>query len=85
MDRLCSEFSILGLTFSTSLTDTPSLNFNKALDKVKKVVNPWSYRQLMPLGKITVVKSLILFICLFLFQTLIYIYLWGGKPDKVYS
>ena len=91
-----SEFSILGLTFSTRLIDTPNLNFNTALDKAKKVVNSWSYRQLTPLGKIIVIKSLILskFVHLFIsipvtktilqeIETLIYTYFWGGKPDKV--
>ena len=46
-----SEFSILGLTFSTRLIDIPNLNFNTALDKAKKVVSSWSYRQWTPLGK----------------------------------
>ena len=91
-----SEFSILGLTFSTRLIDIPNLNFNTALDKAKKVVNSWSYRQLTPLGKIAVIKSLILskFVHLFIsipvtktilqeIETLIYTYLWGGKPNKV--
>ena len=55
-----TEFSILGITFSTDLHNIPCINYDKALAKAKKVINSWKYRNLTPIGKITVIKTLIL-------------------------
>ena len=55
-----SEFSILGIDFSTELLNIPRINYNKALAKAKKIINSWNYRHWTPIGKITVIKTLIL-------------------------
>ena len=91
-----SNFCILGINFSTNLMDIPRINYNKALAKATKVKNSWNYRYLTPIGKITVIKTLILskFIHLFMtiptpmnflheITTLMYKFLRTGKPDQV--
>ena len=91
-----TEFSILGITFSTDLHNIPCINYDKALAKAKKVINSWKYRNLTPIGKITVIKTLILskFVHLFMIipisntflnniDKILYSFLWAGKPDRV--
>ena len=91
-----SEFSILGIDFSTELLDIPRINYNKGLAKANKIINSWNYRHLTPIGKITVIKTLILsnFTHLFMsiptsnivmrdIETMLYKFLWAGKPDRV--
>ena len=86
----------MGITFSTDLHNIPHINYDKALAKAKKVINSWKYRNLTPIGKITVIKTLILskFVHLFMIipisntflnniDKILYSFLWAGKPDRV--
>jgi hypothetical protein len=64
---------------------------------VKKILNLWSYRDLIYIGKVTVIKTLalpILVQCLTVLpnppdsvlndiQEVFYIFLWNGKKDKI--
>ena len=91
-----TDFSLLGLEFSTFLDKIPLLNYNKALGKMKMEVNKWNKRHLTPFGKIVVIKTNILSKCIHLLSSiersdtflkavnkLIYDFLWDGKPDKI--
>ena len=91
-----SKFSLLGIQFSVNLNDIPHINFDIAMTKVKTELKSWKFRLVSPLGRITVLKTLILpkFIHLFSslpvplsilveINTIFYKYLWNGKPDKV--
>ena len=91
-----SEFTLLGLFFSTELSEMTKTNYEKAIVKAKQCLNSWRYRYLTPIGKITVVKTLILSKFTHLFMSLpstiqildeinklIFNYIWSGKPDKV--
>ena len=91
-----THFSLLGLEFSTSLAEIPSLNYAKALAKIKLEINKWKPRHLTPFGKITVIKTNILSKCIHLLTSiqtcdsflnathkLIFNFLWDDKPDKV--
>ena len=53
-------FTLLGIDFDVNLQNIPALNYSKALIKVDEVISAWKKRTLTPLGKITVIKSLIL-------------------------
>ena len=55
-----NEFTLLGITFSTDLNNISKMNFEKVLLKAKAELNTWKYRILSPIGKITVLKTLIL-------------------------
>ena len=53
-------FNLLGINFDTKLENMPGLNYTEALVKVDKTISAWKKRYLTPIGKITVIKSLIL-------------------------
>ena len=55
------RFDLLGITFACSLNEMPDLNYSQALGRAKRTLNSWKFRCLTPIGKITVIKSLILF------------------------
>ena len=56
-----NKFKLLGITFDTDLDKMLTLNFSDKLSNTKTKINYWNCRNLIPLGKITVIKSLLLF------------------------
>ena len=92
-----SKFTLLGIEFSTNLHEIPKINFDKKLIKLKALVKTWSKRNITPLGRIHIIKSLLisqfnhLFISLpnpddsFLnkVNTILFNFLWNSKTDKV--
>ena len=54
------EFNLLGIFFSVNLDTMVELNYNKAIDKVTKEVLKWQNRNLIPIGRVTVIKLLLL-------------------------
>ena len=90
------RFSLLCITFSCNSYEMPDLNYSQALARAKQTLNSWKFRCLTPVGKITVIKSLILSKFTHLFSTLpafegilnyinkmLFNYLWDRKPDKI--
>ena len=59
LDWGSSEFSLLGINFSVDLERIPQMKYTKALDKARKTMNHWNTRLLTPLGRITIIKSLL--------------------------
>ena len=55
-----NRFKLLGITFDTDLDKILTLNFSDKLSIIKTKINYWKHRNLTPLGKITVIKSLLL-------------------------
>ena len=55
-----NRFKLLGITFDTDLDKMLTLNFSDKLSNIKTKINYWKRRNLTPLGKITVIKSLLL-------------------------
>ena len=53
-------FNLLGIKFSVDLDLVINLNYDPILDNISKSINVWKKRFLTPLGKITVIKTLIL-------------------------
>ncbi len=53
-------FVLLGIKFSTNIADIPMINYDSKLGELTKLISTWSKRQLSPLGKIVVIKSIIL-------------------------
>ena len=90
-------FTLLGIDFDVNLQNIPALNYSKALIKVDEVISAWKKRTLTPLGKITVITSLILSQLNHLFMAIplpnnnfhvdlnkkLYKFLWDGKPEKI--
>ena len=52
-------FTILGITYTPNLKDIEQLNFEKKLEGIKREITQWSKRQISPVGKITIVKSIL--------------------------
>jgi len=90
-------FDMLGVTFSTHLPDMVNINFNKALTSMRNQIRVWSKRNITVLGRVVVVKSLVLAKLNYIGQMLpnpssdylktvndeIYKFIWQGKPDKI--
>jgi len=88
---------LLGVYFHANLDNMFDLNFAPKLKKLKEILRIWSTRDLTPIGKITIVKSLALSQLIFLFSVLtnppdqfikevnsvIFNFIWSGKPDKI--
>ena len=104
-ERLCKDkklswtdesFDILGITFNTNLDEIEKLNFDKKLRHVEKLIKEWEKRNITVLGKITVVKTLLIPILTHLFKAIpnpslvflkklegiLYRYIWNGN-DKI--
>ena len=89
---------LLGIVLESDPSELFRLNYLPKIDKLKNILHIWSYRDLTPLGKITIVKSLALSQLTFLFSVLpnppsnfireiekaIYSFVWSGKPDKIH-
>ena len=68
-DRLCENwnlswgkttFTVLGINFDVDISKITKINYEKYLKKMKGLFKQWNKRNLTPIDKITVVKSLIL-------------------------
>ena len=86
----------MGINFSTNLQLMYKLNYDRILSNITRELNNWKKRNFTPIGKIVILKTLILskFIHLFSIlpnppnefiqklEKLFYDYLWDGKPKK---
>ena len=89
--------TMLGITFTNNRDDLFKLNYTPKLSRLKRLLNLWSQRDLTPIGRITITKTLGLSQLVFLFQVLpdpplnfikelesiIFRFIWSGKPDKI--
>ena len=105
-DMLCNEynlhwengpFTVLGIIFTADLKDIESHNFDNGLNKIMKEVNRWKKRNISPIGKITVIKSLLVPKLIHLFtvlpkpnlkwikelESIFYKFIWQNKPEKI--
>ena len=91
------KFSALGVQFSTNLIEMSDLNYNSVMESVTNLIHHWSKRNLTVLGRITVVKSILIpkFNHLILsipnptknlmknVQQQLYKFIWKNKKDKI--
>ena len=85
------DFVLLGIEFSTKLDTMPAINFEKTINKARGILKLWKPRILIPLGRITILKTLILPLFNHLFMSIPtprnnYNVFWiplGEKPDKI--
>ena len=97
LDWGSTTFNALGIQFSVDLHNIVDINYNLLIPKIIAMVQQWKRRVLTPIGRITVIKSLLipklnhLFISLpnpkketisYLNKT-IFEFLWKSKIDKV--
>ena len=91
------SFKLLGIQYSLAKDDRYIDNYYSKLEKIKKLLNDWSLRNISLLGKITVIKTLALPILVQCFtvlpnpldhiikslQNIFYIFIWNGKTDQI--
>ena len=53
-------FTILEIKFSTNIKEISEINFEKKLFEIKQVINRWMKRVITPLGRIAIIKSLLI-------------------------
>ena len=86
----------LGIWISTNPELSTFLNYREKLEKVKEILRCWKYSRLTLLGKITVIKALVVSQLVYLLSplcsnynvlneinNLLYSFLWNGKGDKI--
>ena len=92
-----TNFDLLGIKFSVDLNNMIDLNYSPKLNEIKKILNQWKRRKLTPIGKVTVIKTLIVpklnhliltlpnpsLEIIKLFEKEIYFFLWGNKVHKI--
>ena len=90
-------FKILGVKFSTDTNVISDLNYEGKILKIRRILNIWKKRQLTPLGKITVIKTLVIPTVAYLFINVpdpsdiflrelegeLFGFLWDNKPSKI--
>ena len=105
-DRLCENwnlswgkttFTVLGINFDVDISKITKINYEKYLKKMKGLFKQWNKRNLTPIGKITVVKSLILPVLNHLFialpnpsieiikdiEDMLYTFIWKSSVNRV--
>lgn len=92
-----STFTLLGIKFSVDLEEMIILNYKSRLKEIENTLQKWSKQTLTPLGKITIIKTLLISKLNYLFLTLpnpddnwiymlntkLYDFIWDNKRDKV--
>ena len=92
-----NRFTFLGIEFSVDLDQIPKMNFDKKIVKLKSILTAWKRRSLTPIGKINIIKSLLISQLNYLFITLpnppekyitminslLFDFLWNGKCHKI--
>ena len=82
----------MGITFNVDLNKINNINYKEKINNIKKLIKLWKRRYLTPLGKITIIKTLLLPILNHLFialpnpeehilkeiNTIFYDFLWEG-------
>ena len=91
------RFKILGLWFTQDLKACESINYDMKFSEVKTLFNIWSKRIITPLGKVAVLKSLILSKLVYLWtllpnppnkfikelQNLCFQFIWSKRQDRI--
>ena len=54
------KLHVLGITFSVDLDQMIVLNYKPRLKEIENTINRWSKQTLTPIGKITIIKTLII-------------------------
>ena len=91
------KFTMLGVQFRTDLKEITKISLKKKIKSLQRELYQWTKRNLTPIGKITVIPSLMLAKIVHILialpdpdmpeikklETLFYKFLWNKKPDKI--
>ena len=91
------KFKVLGIWFTSDLDNCEKNNYSEKFEEVKGLLRIWMKRLITPLGRVAVLKSLVLSKLIHLWillsnppdeyinslQKLCYEFVWNKKPDKI--
>ena len=91
------QFKILGIWFTQDLIECATINYTEKLSEVERLFRIWVKRNITPLGRIAILKSLILSKLVYLWmllpnppdnvisrlQLICYQFVWKKKNDKI--
>ena len=91
------KFKVLGIWFTNDLDNCEKNNYSEKFAEVKCLLRIWMKRLITPLGRVAVLKSLVLSKLIHLWillpnppdeyinslQKLCYEFVWNKKPDKI--
>ena len=60
LDWTQNDFVILGIKFSCNIDTIPEINYDGKVKEIRKEIKQWSKRILTPLGRITIIKTLLI-------------------------
>ena len=97
LDWGSTHFNLLGIDFSTNLNDIVRVNYGNVIPKIDALLHQWKRRLLTPIGRVTVLKTLIIPKLNHLFIALpnpsvevlrnlskkFFHFIWGCKNDRV--
>ena len=92
-----TKFELLGIQFDINIENMINVNFSKKYKDIEQTIRKWKQRFITPIGKITIIKSLLLPKLVHLFQslphpseqfythlnTLLYNFIWDGPIDRI--
>ena len=58
--RWTTQFNLLGFIYDVDLSKIIMLNYDKKLVKIKSIKNMWKKRKITPIGKVCIVKTLLI-------------------------
>lgn len=90
-------FKILGVWFTQDVKDCEKINYEEKLSEIKALFKIWMRRNITPLGRVAVLKSLILSKLIHLWmllpdppddfinnlQKMCFLFIWNGKQDRI--
>ena len=97
LDWTQENFTLLGIKFTLNLDDMVDINYNDKISQISNEIKIWNKRNLTPVGKITIIKSLFLSKLNHLFasipnpnkemssklNSIFFNFIWNGKTEKV--
>ena len=90
-------FTILGMEFNQDLINLMNININNKMPQMLAIMNSWSKRNISPIGRVTVIKTLVLPKITHILMVLppsqsnlteelekrFFKFIWKGKPDQI--
>lgn len=91
------KFKVLGVWFTNNIKNCENINYSEKFEETKKLFQQWMKRCITPLGRIAILKSLILSKLIHLWillpnppedfiqnlQKICYVFVWNEKQDRI--
>jgi hypothetical protein len=91
------QFKILGIWFTNDLTSCIKMNYDEKFSEIRALYRSWLKRQLTPIGRVAVLKSLVLSKIIYLWMLLpnppddlvnaiqqsVFNFVWNAKNDRI--